>query len=251
MTFVYSLIFSLFAGLLIIIGGWVFSFRKQWDKKYLDFFVALGAGYILAVALLDMIPEAYETSSSVMIWVIAGFLIIHLFEHVFTPHFHFGEETHRHLVSRVVSVSAMIGLMVHNFFSGVAIGSGMLIDIHIGVTIFIGTVLHKVPEGFTIASIMYVSHSKRIVSIWATVLLALSSIVGTIIIYMLDLYSNGIGNEGYVKSVALAMSAGTFIHVATTDLIPRVNELQNKWMPVIVFLGVGLFWISTLFLHHH
>ncbi len=251
MTFIYALLFSFLAGLLIIAGGWVFSFRKQWEKRYLDFFIALGAGYILAVALLDMIPEAFGESSSVMIWVIAGFLIIHLFEHVFTPHFHFGEETHRHLVSRVVSVSALVGLMVHNFFSGVAIGSGMLIDIHIGLTIFIGTVLHKIPEGFTIASIMYVSHSRRVVSVWATVLLALSSIAGTVIIYLLDMYSGGFAQEGYVKSVALAMSAGTFIHVATTDLIPRVNELQNKWMPLIVFLGVGLFWISTLLIGHH
>lgn len=251
MSFLYALIFSFFAGLLIIAGGWIFSFRKQWEKKYLDFFVALGAGYILAVALLDMIPEAYETSPSAMIWVIAGFLIIHLFEHVFTPHFHFGEETHHHLVSRVVSVSALIGLMVHNFFSGIAIGSGMMINIQIGVTIFIGTVLHKIPEGFTIASIMYVSHARRTVSVWATVLLAVSSIAGTLVIYALDQYSGGLLREGEVKSVALAMSAGTFIHVATTDLIPRVNELQNKWMPVIVFLGVGLFWISTLLLSHH
>lgn len=250
MNFLFAVLFSLLAGLLIIIGGWIFSFRKEWKKSYLDFFIALGAGYILSVALLDMIPEATTELPETMFWVITGFLIIHLFEHVFTPHFHFGEETHPHLISRVVSMSALIGLMVHNFFSGLAIGSGMMIDLYMGLTIFTGTVLHKLPEGFTIASIMFVSHGRRSVSVLATVLLAFASVMGTLIIYGLNLSDSHLGQDGYFKSVALAMSAGTFLHVATTDLLPRINELENKWLPFVFFLGVGLFCLSSLLMPH-
>ncbi len=246
MNLEYSLLFSLISGLLIIAGGWIFASRRQWEKKYLDVFIALGAGYILAVAFLDMIPEAYEGAPYTMLLVILGYLIIQLFEHVFTPHFHYGEEIHQHLVSHLVGTTALIGLMVHNFFSGVAIASGMLAGFQIGVTVFLGTVLHKLPEGFTISSIIYVSHHSRRHSLMATVLLALSSIVGTVLIYILFQWI-----DVPVKEIALALSAGTFIHVATTDLMPRVNENQNKWLPAVVFLGVGLFWASTLLLGHH
>ncbi len=245
MNFSLALLLSLVSGLLIMLGGWLFTFRKTWEEKYLDFFIALGAGYILAVALLDMIPEAGDSLYTTMLFVIAGYLVVHLFEHVFTPHFHFGEETHEHLVSSFVSTSALIGLMVHNFFSGVAIGSGMLSGIEIGWTIFIGTVLHKLPEGFTISSIMFASHHRKRSGMVATLLLAVSALVGTGAVYLVEM------EHFPVKQIALAMSAGTFIHVSTTDLIPRISDSEHRWMPLIVFLGVGLFLATSLFFHAH
>lgn len=243
MHFGLSVTLSLFSGLMIILGGWIFAFRKEWESRYLDFFIALGAGYILAVAVLDMIPECYAANPDAMYFVILGYLIVHLFEHVLTPHFHFGEETHEHLISGVAGISALIGLMVHNFFSGVAIGSGMLTGGQIGWVIFLGTVLHKLPEGFTISSIMFASHHRRKSGVLATVLLAVSSLLGTLLIYLFEMKS------WTIREGALAMSAGTFIHVATTDLIPRINDSQSRWMPVVLFLGVGLFLLSRAVLH--
>lgn len=235
---------SLISGLLIMLGGWLFTFREKWEEKYLDIFVAVGAGYILAVALLDMIPEAGSSLYSTMALVMAGYLIVHLFEHVFTSHFHFGEETHEHLVSHFVSTSALIGLMVHNFFSGVAIGSGMLSGLEIGWSIFFGTVLHKLPEGFTISSIMFVSHHRKRSGLAATMVLAASSVIGTGAVYLFEM------ENVPVKHIALAMSAGTFIHVSTTDLIPRISDSKHRWMPLMVFVGIGLFLLTTVLFHH-
>ncbi len=240
----WSLVFSLLSGLTIILGGWIFASKKNWESSHLDFFIALGAGFILAVALLDMIPEAFASSPYSMTFVIFGYLIVHLFEHVVTPHFHFGEETHTHLISNTVSTSALIGLMVHNFFSGVAIGSGMLTGYQIGLVIFVGTLLHKLPEGFTISSIMFASHHRRRHGVIGTILLALSSLLGTALIYSFNM------EQWPVKDFALSVSAGTFIHVATTDLIPRINDSKERWMPLVVFLGVGLFWVSSLVVRH-
>ncbi len=243
MNFWTSIILSLFSGLMIMLGGWVFTFKKNWEKRYLDFFIALGAGYILSVALLDMIPEAMGVDFKSMIFVILGYLTVHLFEHVLTPHFHFGEETHEHLVSTVVGVTALVGLMVHNFFSGVAIGSGMLMDYKSGWVIFFGTVLHKLPEGFTISSILFAASHKKRYGLIGTISLAIASVLGTALIYLIDLKISGI------KEIALAMSAGTFIHVATTDLIPRINDSESRFLPLVLFLGVGLFFLSQQFIH--
>lgn len=238
-----SLGLSAISGLVIILGGLLFVARSQWEKKYLDIFIALGAGYILAVALLDMIPEFVGSSPGMMGFVILGYLIIHLFEHVFTPHFHYGEETHGHLVSNVVSTSALVGLAVHNFFSGVAIGSGMLSESSLGWLIFWGTVLHKLPEGFTISSIMFVSHHGRGYALMSTIVLAVTSVGGTLLIFLLE------SPSAMIRDSALALSAGTFIHVATTDLIPRINDSPHRWMPLVIFVGVGLFFLSSTIFH--
>lgn len=243
MNLALSLGLSAVSGLMIILGGFLFAARRQWEKKYLDIFIALGAGYIFAVALLDMIPEFVGLSPHVMVLVILGYLIIHLFEHVFTPHFHYGEETHEHLVSHVVSSSALVGLAVHNFFSGVAIGSGMLSESSLGWLIFWGTILHKLPEGFTISSIMFVSYHGRGYGLISTIILAVASVAGTLIIFLLDSPST------MIRDSALALSAGTFIHVATTDLIPRINDSPHRWMPLVIFVGVGLFFVSSTLFH--
>jgi len=238
-----SLALSALSGVVIILGGVLFNVRRQWEKKYLDIFIALGAGYILAVALLDMIPEVMHSSPHMMAFVILGYLTVHLFEHVFTPHFHYGEETHDHLVSHVVGTSALVGLAVHNFFSGVAIGSGMLTGSTLGWLIFWGTVLHKLPEGFTISSIMHVSHHGRRHGLMSTITLAIASVLGTLMIFVLE------SPSPLVRDAALSLSAGTFIHVATTDLIPRINDSPHRWMPLIIFVGVGLFFLSSTVFH--
>jgi len=240
-----TFLLSLAAGLMIIIGGLFFSLRARWNKTYLDIFIAFGAGYILAVALVDVLPEAIHHTPHVMAYVLVGYLIVHIFEHVLTPHFHYGEETHDHLVSHAVSTSALIGLIVHNFFSGLAIGSGMLVDMQMGLVIFIGIILHKVPEGFTISSIMFVAWQNKKSSSLATILLALSSLLGTGFLLWLD------SEDLDIKGEALALSAGTFIHIATTDLIPKINERDKRWLSLVVLLGAGVaFAVSFLFKHN-
>jgi zinc transporter ZupT len=241
-SFYIALVLSLISGMTIIIGGYLFSLNKMWEKKYIDFFIALGAGYILSVAFIEMIPESLSLSKSpyIMLFVVIGYSIVHFFEHVSTSHFHYGEETHG--VSKAVGTSALIGLLVHNFFSGVAIASGIIAGTAVGILIFAGVILHKLPEGFTISSIIYVSSKEKTYTILPTVLLALSSILGTILIYVSEF------RDLPFQSIALAISAGTFIHVSATDLIPAINTSENRTTPFVIFLGIFLFFITSFVL---
>ena len=84
-----------------------------------------------------------------------GYLIVHMFEHTFASHLHFGEETHHdELVNPVVGISALVGMLVHTFFDGVAIGAGCLVSPGVGLLLFLAVFLHKIPDGFTISSIV-------------------------------------------------------------------------------------------------
>src|SRR5260221_12966090 len=119
---------------------------------------------MLSVAFLEVIPESvYVGGEIALIYVLAGFFLVHLFEHTIAPHFHFGEETHTEEMQHGHAQGAIfLGLVIHTFFDGVAIASGFLVSTWLGVLLFVAVFLHKLPEGFTVASVvMAKSQSKR------------------------------------------------------------------------------------------
>src|SRR5260221_345867 len=130
-----------------LLGGY-FVVRREWPRRFLQYFLALGAGYMLAVALIDIIPESVRLAGQhAFLWVLAGFFLIHLFEHTIAPHFHFGEETHKEEFAHGNARRAvLLGLAIHAFFDGVAIASGFLISTALGTVIFVAGVFSKHPE---------------------------------------------------------------------------------------------------------
>src|SRR5438034_4515935 len=153
---------GLLAALGNLVGGY-FVVRKHWRRQYLQYFLALGAGYMLAVGFVEVIPESVRLSGeSALLFVLIGFFLVHLFEHTIAPHFHFGEETHHEEFSSVhAGDTVLLGLVIHTFFDGVAIAAGFLVSTWLGVVLFVAVFLHKLPEGFTIASVALASGRDR------------------------------------------------------------------------------------------
>src|SRR5271167_1728888 len=112
-----SVLLGLTAAAANVFGGAVIV-QKSWERRYLRYFVALGAGFMLATAFVEMVPESLELAGrSGALLVLAGYLIVHLFEHTITPHFHYGEETHAdEFVHSHKRVSVLFGLIIHTFF---------------------------------------------------------------------------------------------------------------------------------------
>src|ERR1700693_2952863 len=89
-----SILLGLTAAAANVFGGAIIV-QRHWERRYLRYFVALGAGFMLATALVEMVPESLELRGrGAAFLILLGYLIIHFFEHTVTPHFHFGEETH-------------------------------------------------------------------------------------------------------------------------------------------------------------
>ncbi len=153
-----SIILGLTAAAANGLGGAVILHRN-WSEKFLRYFVALGSGFMLATALLEMMPESMKLDAKhAPLLVVAGYFLVHLFEHTVTPHFHFGEETHaEEFIAAHKGYSVLFGLAIHTFFDGIAIASGFLVSGWLGWVIFIAVFLHKIPEGFTAASVMIAS----------------------------------------------------------------------------------------------
>jgi ZIP family zinc transporter/zinc and cadmium transporter len=207
---------------------------RRWDDRVLRYFVALGAGFMLAAVLLKMLPEAQRLTAQAPGLALAGYLLVHLFEHTVAPHFHFGEETHPEELHGAASISALVGLAVHSFFDGISIGSGFIIDPALGLLVFAAIVLHKAPEGFAIASVVLAAHGTRAQAMLASGAVGAASLVGGLAIF---------GARSLVGP-ALALSAGVTLYVAATDLVPEVNKEGGKGIALTVFAGVVLYYVT-------
>jgi ZIP family zinc transporter/zinc and cadmium transporter len=198
----------------------------------LRYFVAAGAGFMLAAAFVRMLPEATRVPHA-FLFVLIGYFGVHLFEHSLAPHFHFGEEVHAEAFLRPsAGVLALLGLGVHTLFDGVAIAAGFMIAPALGVLLFLAVLLHKLPEGFTVASIVLATGRSRAAALGAGVALGLFTVLGAVLTGLL---------AGAHVGYALALSAGVTIYVAASDLIPEVNREGGAGLAWTVFGGLVLF----------
>src|SRR5579884_1996617 len=211
---VLSLLLGLSAAAANIFGGAVIV-QRRWERRYLRYFVALGAGFMLATALSEMVPESIALRGPrAGFLILIGYLIVHFFEHTVSPHFHFGEETHEEeFVHRHKTWSVLGGLVIHTFFDGIAIASGFLVNEWLGWIIFLAVFLHKIPEGFTVSSVMLAAGRSRGFAWGSSVLLGAATLLGVATMAL----------TRAAVSVGLPLSAGVTIYVAASDLIPEVN----------------------------
>jgi zinc transporter ZupT len=185
-----------------------------------------------------MIPEGMHVNPHwAPLLILAGYCGVHLLEHTLVPHFHFGEETHpQEFLSAKTSYSVLLGLATHTFFDGVAIGSGFVLSSWLGWVLFFAVFLHKVPEGFTIASVMLAGGRGRGAALNSAVFLGAMTVLGVLAINL----------EPTWVRFGLPLSAGVTIYVAATDLVPEVNREPGIKMALVFFAGVVVFFLLRL-----
>lgn len=252
----------LFGGLIALanVGGGLLLARPgnlRRSKQMLRYLVALGAGFMLAAIFLEILPEAVglwmrsapsnaDAGHSVlgaMMLLLGGYLLIHLFEHTIAPHFHFGEETHPEAVVRPsAAYTAIGGLSIHTFFDGASVAAAFAVDRRVGLLVFLAVLIHKVPEGFTAASIMLASGRTARSAIMATLVIGAATLAGVLSIAMLQTRMEE------TVMYALPFSAGVTLYVAASDLIPEVNhfEEKNPVVSLVVFVGIAVFYALHL-----
>src|SRR5689334_23584732 len=134
-----------------VFGGAIIV-QRHWDHSYLRYFVALGAGFMLATSIVEMVPTSLELRGKTGAFLILlGYLIIHFFEHTVTPHFHFGEETHHdEFLHPHKGMSVLIGLLIHTFFDASPFAGGFLVSSWLAWTFSLEFFLNKFQGGFRV-----------------------------------------------------------------------------------------------------
>lgn len=190
----------------------------------IDVGIAFGAGFMLAVTLIGVLPTALQGGTRAAWFVLAGYLAVHVAQHVVNPHFHYGEETHR--VSAATGLTALVGLSLHTFFDGVAIASGFLASGRLGLLLFLAVLVHKLPEGVTIASMMLAGGQSKGRAIASAAGLGLATLLGALLTEAVA----PLARHG------LALSAGVTLYVAASNLVPEFQN-RRRWQSAVSFLG--------------
>lgn len=132
------------------LGGIIGIVIKKNSNKFLSFILSFASGLMMAVICFDLIPEALEISniSSVLIGIIIGIIAMIfcdlLVEKKFNTNNRFIEDKNTLLKMGII---VSIGLAIHNFPEGLAIGSGFEASIKLGFSLALAICLHDIPEG--------------------------------------------------------------------------------------------------------
>jgi len=218
-----------------VLGALAVVRHARRSLRLIEHSVAFGAGYMLAVCLIEIVPEALRSGGvAAPVLVLAGYLAVHLTQHTVTPHFHFGEETHT--VNTVAGNSALIGLLLHTFFDGVAIASAFLVRRELGMLVFVAIFLHKLPEGVTISSLILAAGRPARSAVEAAGLLGMATVCGVLLTDHLS----------FLVSHGLALSGGVTLYVAASNLVPEFQGKSGWRLPVAFFTGAGTFFATRL-----
>ncbi|MBA2627550.1 MAG: ZIP family metal transporter, partial [Gemmatimonadales bacterium] len=229
------LLFALVAAGGNVVGALVVVRHLRRGIRVIDTFLAFGAGFMLATVILGMLPEVFASPGGAF-YVLGGYLAVHLAQHVLTPHFHFGEETHR--VSASAGATALAGLSLHTFFDGVAIASGFLVSGRLGLLLFFAVFLHKLPEGVTIASLVLAGGQSARRAVLAALALGLATVLGVALTDVVQ----PLAHHG------LAISAGVTLYVAASDLVPEFQAKRGGSTAIAFFGGAAGFLVTQLLL---
>jgi ZIP family zinc transporter/zinc and cadmium transporter len=228
-----ALIYTAIAASANVIGAAAVVSHSRWSVRALDNMVALSAGFMVSVALLDLAPDAILTHGPpAALVILIGYLLVHLTQHTLAPHFHFGEEVHQ--VSKVASFSALAGLMLHTFVDGVAIASGFGISEGLGLLVFLAILLHKLPEGLAISSLFLAAGESKGAALGASIALAISSLLGALLTEQLP----------FLQEYGLPLAAGVTLYVGASNLVPEFQGKKGWNLPLSFFLGCALYYLA-------
>lgn len=254
MSFIQLFLLGILAGSANIVGGLILYPSGIYSrfKSYLKFFLAVGAGFMLAVIFVELMPKVFtlwagENEEVLLIpmgLVLTGYLLTQFFEHTIAPHIHLGEEVHHcdeHIVSASSAYTAIGGLLIHTFFDGISISTASQVNSAAGILVFVAVFLHKFPEGFTIASLVLAAGKGFKQVLIATALVGFTTFLGVLI---------G-GSFGLPVKYMLPLASGVTLYVAASDLIPEVNHHGGKHpaISLSVFAGVAIFFLLHYLLH--
>lgn len=226
-----------------LLGG-MLPLAANWSNRSLIMPVSFSGGVLLGAAFFDMIPESSVLlGAKIGLPLMAGFLLIFVLEHFLIVHPHpeeaaeHGQAHHIHM-----GLTAYAGLSVHSLLDGLALSSAYRTPA-LGAVVTLAIVLHTIPTAFALTSLLLLDRWARgAIVLWMT-LFALSIPAGALITWLMlvDAGSSIIG-------AAIALSAGTFLAIATSDLLPQIREHENPRNMPLVFLFAGLFvcWLSSL-----
>lgn len=234
MTVLYMVLATLAGSILSLAGGLLLLRAKKRREAAILLTLPFGAGALLAAAFFDLLPEAFEIGDpqELLLWTLAGFIFFFVLERTASwfHHHHEHDKEHQNAQQRRMIV---VGDIMHNAIDGLAIASAFLVSIPTGIVTTLAVSAHEIPKELGTFALLLSRGWKDKTVILANLATALATVVTALFVYYL-------GTDAHLPvGPLLALTAGFFIYIAASDIIPEIHEQPRRTGTIQAAMLVG------------
>lgn len=242
MVWLYTLASVFIVSLISLVGVVTVALKQDFLQKIINYLVSLSAGALLGGAFFHLLPEASEKlgfTSTLAAYVLGGILLFFVLEKLIAWR-------HCHITTCIEhphSLAAMnlIGDALHNFIDGMLIAGTFLASVPLGITTTIAVIFHEIPQEIGDFGVLIHGGFSRLKAILANFLCSLTAVAGALLILFLNV------EVEVVSKVLVPITAGGFIYIAVSDLIPELRKeirpLNSLMQLVFIFIGLGIMFL--------
>lgn len=221
-------------------------------KDRLHLVLGLAAGLLLGLVAFDLLPEVFSMSNlellgapAVSIALVAGFLLLHIYERAFGSH-EPAESEYGHDHEHSINVAGGLGALAmggHVFLDGMALGVAFSIDEKLGIAVFVALLVHAFSDGLNTVSLLIKSGKWTRKGVWLLGVDSIARISGALVGSSLALSEN-------FTALYLAAFSGILIYLATSHILPEAHARHaSRWTLVSTIAGVLVMWALVSQLH--
>jgi zinc and cadmium transporter len=234
----------------IVLAALVGGATALWGRssaRRLEIFLAASAGLMLGVIATHMLPEAFEAGPAAASSVVAGFAFMLLVERFVLPHALHAPQSaeahehcdpaveHQHVREDAAGMGAFLGLALHTLADGLALGAACHAPDGI-VWVFLAIATHKVPSAFALGAILVRARARASRVLFSSLALGLMVGAGGLLFELLEKLASLEASQ--FTRYAIGFSAGSFLHVVVTDLLPDLHRRGGERRALLgAFIG--------------
>jgi len=239
MTLFLILSVTFVSSIISLIGAFFLAKKKIWPKKFILQLTAFASGVLLSTSLLHLAPEAVKSLEPDVVFIVIFLSIVLFFvlERLILWHHHHQDDECCGPKPTVWFIT--IGDSVHNFLDGILIAGTFLINPSLGLLTAFAVSAHEIPQEIADFSVMVAGGMERGRALLLNAVSAMAAVLGALITYFFVL------SIDWLIPYIISMSAGMFLYIALSDLIPELHSVdlgeKQKWTQLAMFfIGVLL-----------
>lgn len=245
MVLVTALTIVFIISLLGMTGGVLLIYNRKLARLVSTYVINFAIGALLGVVFLDILPEAIKSGENVLIYSLIGILTFYLLEKTLLWYHHHSVE---HIISHndnkhppeekahPAGYLITLGDVLHNFIDGLIIAASFLVDFKLGITTSLAVLFHELPQEMGEFAILLHAKFSRMKIILYSLAAQMTAVLGALVgFFYLPLFEN--------LGAILAFTAGGFIYIASTDLLPETHREKS---PIKSLVQVGLLILGIL-----
>ena len=255
------LLLTLMVGIFILIG-YIFADKFKDNKRFTDFSISLAFGVIIALIVLELIPEVHGSLKElldsrraiilIIVLILIGIYILKILDSFIPHHVHEEHHDHKHKNDdcykehlKHVGIISSAAIIIHNIIEGMSLYIVSSNSIISGLLMCIGIGLHNIPLGLVVGTTLSNSNYNKKDSLNIIILVSISTFIGGLIMFILG------SVPAIVEAILLGITLGMLIYISLFELLHQIYHMKNtKISRIGICFGIILLIICLLIKHH-